>query len=189
MSELLNKMILNLEYNSSVSFRKWLMVWSEDEEDLIKFDEVGKHTFSMHHKFLDPIFEGINLEQEKKFQIFVPLSRVLDLFYYAHDRNEIIIKDEFWIGNSGMIIFSGPKYDDYIVLFPDRDWISQKNVNSICHYGCSGFTPHCMTKGYVYAPYVPLIVTPLFEDDFSPKTSTRYSQKMIKPQFYKKLIV
>ena len=48
-----------------------------------------------------------------------------------------------------------------------------------------------LETGAVYAPYVPLIMTPLVYDpsDFTPRKGvmTRYAKKMIRPEFYAKI--
>ena len=48
-----------------------------------------------------------------------------------------------------------------------------------------------LETGAVYAPYVPLIMTPLVYDpeDFTPRKGvmTRYAKKMIRPEFYGKI--
>ena len=50
-----------------------------------------------------------------------------------------------------------------------------------------------LETGAVYAPYVPLIMTPLVYDpsDFTPRKGvmTRYAKKMIRPEFYGKINV
>ena len=50
-----------------------------------------------------------------------------------------------------------------------------------------------LETGAVYAPYVPLIMTPLVYDpsDFTPRKGvmTRYAKKMIRPEFYGKIAV
>ena len=50
-----------------------------------------------------------------------------------------------------------------------------------------------LETGAVYAPYVPLIMTPLVYDpkNFTPRTGvmTRYAKKMVRPEFYGKVIV
>jgi hypothetical protein len=50
-----------------------------------------------------------------------------------------------------------------------------------------------LETGAVYAPYVPLIMTPLVYDptDFTPRKGvmTRYAKKMIRPEFYGKIMV
>ena len=50
-----------------------------------------------------------------------------------------------------------------------------------------------LETGEVYAPYVPLIMTPLVYDptDFTPRKGvmTRYAKKMIRPEFYGKIQV
>jgi hypothetical protein len=47
--------------------------------------------------------------------------------------------------------------------------------------------------GAVYAPYVPLIMTPLVYDptNFTPRRGvmTRYAKKIVRPEFYGKIIV
>ena len=50
-----------------------------------------------------------------------------------------------------------------------------------------------LETGAVYAPYVPLIMTPLVYDpeDFTPRKGvmTRYAKKMVRPEFYAKIQV
>ena len=50
-----------------------------------------------------------------------------------------------------------------------------------------------LETGAVYAPYVPLIMTPLVYDpsDFTPRKGvmTRYAKKMIRPEYYGKIYV
>jgi hypothetical protein len=50
-----------------------------------------------------------------------------------------------------------------------------------------------LESGAVYAPYVPLIMTPLVYDPntFTPRKGimTRYAKKMVRPEFYGKVIV
>jgi hypothetical protein len=50
-----------------------------------------------------------------------------------------------------------------------------------------------LETGYVYAPYVPLIVTPTIfaPDDFTPRKGvmTRYAKKMIRSDFYGKVVI
>ena len=50
-----------------------------------------------------------------------------------------------------------------------------------------------LETGAVYAPYIPLIMTPLVYDPntFTPRTGimTRYAKKMVRPEFYGKVIV
>ena len=50
-----------------------------------------------------------------------------------------------------------------------------------------------LETGAVYAPYVPLIMTPLVYDpsDFTPRKGvmTRYAKKMIRPEFYGKIAI
>jgi len=50
-----------------------------------------------------------------------------------------------------------------------------------------------LETGYVYAPYVPLIVTPTIfaPDDFTPRKGimTRYAKKMVRSDFYGKVII
>jgi hypothetical protein len=47
--------------------------------------------------------------------------------------------------------------------------------------------------GAVYAPYVPLIMTPLVYDpvNFTPRRGvmTRYAKKIVRPEFYGKIVV
>jgi hypothetical protein len=49
-----------------------------------------------------------------------------------------------------------------------------------------------LETGFVYAPYVPLIVTPTIfaPDDFTPRKGvmTRYAKKMVRSDFYGKVI-
>ena len=48
-----------------------------------------------------------------------------------------------------------------------------------------------LESGAVYAPYVPLIMTPLVYDpaNFTPRRGvmTRYAKKMVRPEFYGKI--
>jgi hypothetical protein len=50
-----------------------------------------------------------------------------------------------------------------------------------------------LETGAVYAPYVPLIMTPLIydPDTFTPRKGimTRYAKKMIRPDYYGKILV
>ena len=50
-----------------------------------------------------------------------------------------------------------------------------------------------LETGAVYAPYIPLIMTPLVYDpvNFTPRKGvmTRYAKKMIRPEFYGKVIL
>ena len=50
-----------------------------------------------------------------------------------------------------------------------------------------------LETGYVYAPYVPLIMTPLVYDpkNFTPRKGvmTRYAKKMVRSEFYGKIVV
>jgi hypothetical protein len=50
-----------------------------------------------------------------------------------------------------------------------------------------------LETGAVYAPYIPLMMTPLVYDPstFTPRKGimTRYAKKMIRPEFYGKILV
>ena len=50
-----------------------------------------------------------------------------------------------------------------------------------------------LETGAVYAPYIPLIMTPLVYDpvNFTPRKGvmTRYAKKMVRPEFYAKIYV
>jgi hypothetical protein len=50
-----------------------------------------------------------------------------------------------------------------------------------------------LESGAVYAPYIPLIMTPLVmdPDTFTPRKGimTRYAKKMVRPEFYGKVLV
>ena len=50
-----------------------------------------------------------------------------------------------------------------------------------------------LETGAVYAPYVPLIMTPLVYDpqNFTPRRGvmTRYAKKMVRPEFYGKILI
>jgi hypothetical protein len=50
-----------------------------------------------------------------------------------------------------------------------------------------------LETGAVYAPYIPLIMTPLVydPDNFTPRKGvmTRYAKKMVRPEFYGKIHV
>jgi len=59
----------------------------------------------------------------------------------------------------------------------------------LCGFRGSNF----LETGAVYAPYIPLIMTPLVYDpvNFTPRKGvmTRYAKKMVRPEFYGKVIV
>ena len=59
----------------------------------------------------------------------------------------------------------------------------------LCGFRGSNF----LETGAVYAPYVPMIMTPLVYDpqNFTPRKGvmTRYAKKMVRPEFYGKVIV
>ena len=63
-----------------------------------------------------------------------------------------------------------------------------ENVILMCYKG-SQF----LETGPVFAPYIPLIMTPLVYDpvSFTPRkgTMTRYARKMVRPDFYGKVII
>ena len=50
-----------------------------------------------------------------------------------------------------------------------------------------------LETGAVYAPYIPLIMTPLVYDptNFTPRRGvmTRYAKKVVRPEFYGKIII
>jgi hypothetical protein len=50
-----------------------------------------------------------------------------------------------------------------------------------------------LETGAVFAPYIPLIMTPLVYDpiSFTPRKGimTRYAKKMVRPDFYGKLVI
>jgi hypothetical protein len=50
-----------------------------------------------------------------------------------------------------------------------------------------------LETGAVYAPYVPLIMTPLVYDpnNFTPRRGvmTRYAKKMVRPEYYGKVLI
>jgi len=50
-----------------------------------------------------------------------------------------------------------------------------------------------LETGAVYAPYIPLIMTPLVYDptNFTPRKGvmTRYAKKMVRPEFYGKVYI
>jgi hypothetical protein len=50
-----------------------------------------------------------------------------------------------------------------------------------------------LETGAVYAPYVPLIMTPLVYDpqNFTPRRGvmTRYAKKMVRPEYYGKILI
>ena len=59
----------------------------------------------------------------------------------------------------------------------------------LCGFRGSNF----LETGAVYAPYVPMIMTPLVYDpqNFTPRKGvmTRYAKKMVRPEFYGKVII
>jgi hypothetical protein len=50
-----------------------------------------------------------------------------------------------------------------------------------------------LETGAVYAPYVPLILTPLVydPDNFTPRRGvmTRYAKKLVRPEFFGKVVI
>jgi hypothetical protein len=64
-------------------------------------------------------------------------------------------------------------------------------IENQCLIGFRG--SNFLETGAVYAPYVPLIMTPLVYDptNFTPRKGvmTRYAKKMVRPEFYGKVIV
>jgi hypothetical protein len=78
-----------------------------------------------------------------------------------------------------------PQYDRYTVY---------KNPYMLENTILVGFRgQNFLETGAVYAPYVPLIMTPLVYDpkNFTPRKGvmTRYAKKMVRPEFYGKVIV
>ena len=73
-------------------------------------------------------------------------------------------------------------------------WTVYKNPyiqDNICLLGFRG--TQFLETGAVYAPYIPLIMTPLVYDptNFSPRKGvmTRYAKKVVRPEFYGKLFI
>ena len=67
-------------------------------------------------------------------------------------------------------------------------------ANSTSEFAVMGFKgSNFLETGAVYAPYVPLIMTPLVYDptNFTPRRGvmTRYAKKMVRPEFYGKIYV
>ena len=64
-------------------------------------------------------------------------------------------------------------------------------LDNVCLIGFRG--SNFLETGAVYAPYVPMIMTPLVYDpkNFTPRKGvmTRYAKKMVRPEFYGKVIV
>ena len=64
-------------------------------------------------------------------------------------------------------------------------------LDNVCLIGFRG--SNFLETGAVYAPYVPMIMTPLVYDpkNFTPRKGvmTRYAKKMVRPEFYGKVVV
>ena len=64
-------------------------------------------------------------------------------------------------------------------------------LDNVCLIGFRG--SNFLETGAVYAPYVPMIMTPLVYDpkNFTPRKGvmTRYAKKMVRPEFYGKVII
>ena len=64
-------------------------------------------------------------------------------------------------------------------------------VDNTCLVGFRG--SNFLETGAVYAPYVPMIMTPLVYDpqNFTPRKGvmTRYAKKMVRSEFYGKVII
>ena len=100
---------------------------------------------------------------------------------YFHVSNAAADQDQYNMGIEKIGTLSGR-------FTVDRDPYFPANQVLIGHKGTS-----LLDTGYVYAPYVPLIMTPLVYDpvNFTPRKGvmTRYAKKMVRPEFYGKVIV
>jgi hypothetical protein len=73
-------------------------------------------------------------------------------------------------------------------------WTVYKNPYMTDNVMLVGFRgSNFLETGAVYAPYIPLIQTPLVYDpvNFTPRRGvmTRYAKKMIRPEFYGKIVI
>ncbi len=73
-------------------------------------------------------------------------------------------------------------------------WTVYKNPYAFENVILVGFRgSNFLETGAVYAPYVPMIMTPLVYDpkNFTPRKGvmTRYAKKMIRPEFYGKISI
>ena len=129
---------------------------------------------------LDPAVKKIFIDQDKTYAFIIPIliivaftSKGLSL-YFA--RINIITVSEEVAGQlqNRFTVYKNPYMTENQILVGFRG---------------SNF----LETGAVYAPYVPLIMTPLVYDpsDFTPRKGvmTRYAKKMIRPEFYGKIAI
>ena len=108
------------------------------------------------------------------------LSAVLDDLEYFHVSNAAPEQDKYNMGIERIGTLSG-RYQVY------RDPYSPANTMLIGHKGSS-----ILESGYIYAPYVPMQLTPVMYNpfDFKPIRGimTRYAKKMILNRYYGKIL-
>lgn len=109
------------------------------------------------------------------------ISAVLDDLEYFHVSNAAPEQDKYNMGIERVGTLSG-RYQVY------RDPYAPANTMLIGHKGSS-----ILESGYIYAPYVPMQLTPVMYNpfDFKPIRGimTRYAKKMILNRYYGKVLV
>lgn len=109
------------------------------------------------------------------------VSAVLDDLEYFHVSNAGPEEDKYNMGIEKVGTLGG-RYQVY------RDPYAPANTILIGHKGSS-----ILESGYIYAPYVPMQLTPVMVNPFDFKNirgiQTRYAKKMVNNRFYAKLLV
>ena len=109
------------------------------------------------------------------------ISAVLDDLEYFHVSNAAPEQDKYNMGIEKIGVLNG-RYQVY------RDPYSPANTMLIGHKGTS-----ILESGYIYAPYVPMQLTPVMYNpfDFKPIRGimTRYAKKMIMNRYYGRVFV
>lgn len=109
------------------------------------------------------------------------VSAVLDDLEYFHVSNASPEEDKYNMGIEKVGTLGG-RYQVY------RDPYAPANTVLIGHKGSS-----ILESGYIYAPYVPMQLTPVMVNPFDFKNirgiQTRYAKKMVNNRFYGKLLV
>ena len=114
------------------------MAWSTnpDKEDHIIFGLAGQKEFLDANPFLKQNLERVfkitlfkkifTIVEKENEAVEIHFKKIVEWIYAAHRNGSIKIVDEFWIGNTGYIIYD---YDGkrLAILFPDKDWVP-KNV-------------------------------------------------------------
>ncbi len=109
------------------------------------------------------------------------VSAVLDDLEYFHVSNAGPEEDKYNMGIEKVGTLGG-RYQVY------RDPYAPANTILIGHKGSS-----ILESGYIYAPYVPMQLTPVMVNPFDFKNirgiQTRYAKKMVNNRFFAKLLV